>query len=182
MVEQIISISAVSFGILLIALSFVGCILPILPGPILAYAGLALLYLTEWHPSTAAAVAGGVAVAVALILDYVVPSLGAKAFKSSKRGVVGCFLGSLCGLLVGTVLSCVLPMLAAGIVTICALFIGPFIGTLVGELMSDKEPRTAFVSAVGSFVGFLFSVVLKEAVCGFVAVLFAWTLFRAWTA
>lgn len=181
MVEQIISISAVSFGILLIALSFVGCLLPILPGPVLAYVGFVLLYFTEWKPSTVATVAGGIAVAVALILDYVVPSFGAKVFKSSKHGVVGCFLGSLFGLVVGTILGCVLPILAAGIVTVCALFIGPFIGTLVGELIANKEPRTAFVSAIGSFIGFLFSIVLKEAVCGFVAALFAWTLFNAWT-
>jgi hypothetical protein len=176
MFEQIVSITSIIVGISLLGLSFVGCILPILPGPVLAYAALLLLYLTQSPPSTAATVLGGVAVAVALVLDYIVPSIGAKMFKSSKLGIAGCLLGSLWGLVVGTVLGFFLPFLAAGFVAVAALLVGPFCGTLVGELLSNKEIKPAFSGAIGSFVGFLVSIVLKGSICGFIAILFAWTL------
>ena len=77
---------------------FVGCVVPVLPGPALAYAGLLLMLPTSHPPGMATVVACGALVAAVTVLDYVVPAFGAKKFQCSKWGVLGCMAGTVAGL------------------------------------------------------------------------------------
>ncbi|UCE93639.1 MAG: DUF456 domain-containing protein [Flavobacteriaceae bacterium] len=135
-------------GLLLVILGIAGSVLPVLPGPITGWFGLLLLFLTSAVPMNYYIL--GITFFVALlilILDYIIPGLGAKKFGGSKKGSTGATLGLIIGL--------ILPI-PLGFV------IGAFVGALIGELMHDpRDIKRALKSAFGSFVGFLASTTMK---------------------
>lgn len=137
-----------------------GCILPMLPGPPLAYAGMLLLHLTDKVQFTTGQLLVWLLVVVAtVVLDYVTPLLGSKYSGGSKWGERGCIIGTVVGLFFAP----------------WGIIIGPFVGAVVGELLGDKELSQALKSGFGSFLGFLFGTVLKMGVCGY----FIWQFFKA---
>ena len=154
--------SLVAVGGVLLILAFVGCVVPCLPGPILGWCALLTLAFTRFALPTAWLVASGVATAIVVLLDYVVPAYGAKKFNCSRWGVVGCVLGTLAGMF----------FLPFGIV------LGPFLGACLGELVAGRTFGLALKGGFGAFLGFLSGVFLKIcAVCAF-AGLFVWGIVR----
>ena len=147
-------------GWILIAIGAVGCFLPVLPGPPIAYAALFLALARGDHtsPGVAALVVAGAVTAAVLVLDWIVPTLGAKKFNCSRVGMLGCFIGTIVGLF----------FLPLGVV------LGPFLGALAGELLSGKPFGRSLKGAFGAFLGYLCGVALKVACCGFIAYQF-WT-------
>ena len=76
-----------------------GCILPMLPGPPLAYAGMLLLHLTDRVQfTTGQLLVWLLIVVVTVVLDYVTPLLGSKYSGGSKWGERGCMIGTVIGL------------------------------------------------------------------------------------
>lgn len=124
----------------LAAVGFMGSFLPVLPGPPIAFAGLAVLLLSEGHQPSEALL-GGHLVAAGLItaLDYYVPILGTQSFGGSKAGSRGAGIGLLFGLFLG-------PL---GIVA------GPFVGALLAEMLAGTPSNRAFRAAFGAFLGFV---------------------------
>ena len=57
---------------LLLLIGFVGCVVPVLPGPIIGYCRLLALIPTEKSPSTLVLVTMGLVVAAVTVADYVV--------------------------------------------------------------------------------------------------------------
>lgn len=138
-------------GFLMLLTGIIGSILSVLPGTLASWAGLFLLYLTEAIPIdwTVSGITLGIAILVSII-DYVLPILGTKKFGGSNYGVNGAMVGLLFGIFFG-------PL---------GIIIGPFLGAFFGELIKDhKDSKKAFKAAVGSFIGFLSSTLLKLAVC-----------------
>ncbi|MDO9274498.1 MAG: DUF456 domain-containing protein [Lutibacter sp.] len=138
-------------GFLIVLTGIVGSILPILPGPFAGWAGLLLLYLTETVPMdwTVLGISFGVAILVSVI-DYILPVLGTKKFGGSNYGVNGAMVGLIIGIFLG-------PL---GIIA------SPFFGAFIGELIKDyQDVKKALKAAIGSFIGFLSSTLLKLAVC-----------------
>lgn len=127
---------------------FIGCFVPVIPGPPLSYVGLLLLHFTEKEPFSVTYLLVMLAiVAVIQVLDYVIPSLGSKFMGGSRWGSRGCLVGTLIGMF----------FLPFGIIA------GPFLGAVVGELMGGKDFGKALVSGLGSFIGFIASTLLKLA-------------------
>jgi uncharacterized protein YqgC (DUF456 family) len=138
-------------GILLLLAGLVGCLLPLLPGPPLTYAGLLVLQLREVSPfSTKFLLIWAAIVVVVTVLDYVIPIYGTKKFGGSNAGVWGCTIGLVAGFWLG-------PL---------GIIIGPFVGAYIGEWMSMGNPDKALRAAIGSFLGFLTGTLLKLIVCG----------------
>ena len=135
---------------LCLLIGFLGCVLPALPGPPIAYLGILFLHFTDkvQFSSTQLWIWLGIVVVVQA-LDYFIPMLGTKYSKGSKSGTWGAFVGSILGLLF-------LPW---------GLILGPFFGAAVGELIADRSLNQAFKSGVGSVLGFLFGTILKLALC-----------------
>jgi len=145
-------------GVILIILGLIGCVMPALPGPILAWAALLLLQWTGTVPPDWDMVWLTLAVALAVhVLDYIVPAMGTKKFGGTKYGIWGATLGLLVGLF---------TPIPFGVV------LGPFLGALAGEMLHDDNFSRAFRAALGSLVGFLFSTGLKLAVTLYFAYLF----------
>lgn len=148
-------------GILCLAAGLAGCILPVIPGPPVAYAGLLLLHFTDKASFTTAQLLTWLFVVILLqVLDYFIPMLGSKYSGGSLWGTRGCLIGTVAGLF----------FMPWGII------LGPFLGAFFGELLGGRETGEALKSGFGSLVGFLFGTVLKFVVCGYFSWLFIETL------
>ncbi len=133
-------------------LALAGSVLPMLPGPPLAYAGILLLHFTDKVQFTCTQLwVWLLLVVVVQALDYVTPMLGTKYFGGTKWGNWGALAGTLLGLFF-------MPW---------GILVGPFVGAVAGELLGDKDWRYAFKSGIGSLVGFLLGTVLKLVLCGY---------------
>lgn len=136
------------FGILLMILGIIGCLVPVLPGPPLSFIGVILLHLSRFgqFSSSTLIILGGIAVVVT-VLDFIVPIWGTKKFGGSKYGTRGATIGLIIGIFLG-------PL---GIV------LGPLIGAFVGEMIFKDDPGYAFKAGFGSLLGFLTGIGLKLA-------------------
>ena len=145
---------------LLLLIGFVGCVVPVLPGPVVAYCGLLALVPTAKCPSTPVLVTMGLVVAAVTVADYVVPALGAKKFDCSRWGTVGCFVGTVVGIFFVPV----------------GILLGPFLGAFCGELIARKPLAAALKGGFGAFLGFLSGVFLKLLACVAMTVVFVLSL------
>ena len=148
----------VVLGSLLCILALIGSILPILPGPLLAYIALILLQLTSAHPFTwTFFIVWGVIVILLNVLDYIIPSRWTKKFGGSKRGVRGSNIGLVVSLIILPLLGIVI-----GPFGILWLIACPFLWAYLGERYgAQQEHHHALRSAWWSFVGFLAGSFLK---------------------
>jgi len=140
-------------GLVLILAGLVGCIVPVIPGTPLSYAGLVVLWGSrDWHANTfgwEVMLVLGVATVLVTILDYVAPIYGAKRFGASKSGIWGSVVGMLVGILG------FLPVGPLG------MLVGAFAGAWVGEILAGKEGGAALKAAWGVFIGTVVGIVMK---------------------
>lgn len=172
------TVALLVLGGVLIAAGFVGCILPIVPGPPLAFGAIVMLGLASgWDtPTIAALVAMGVGAVAVTALDYLLPPVVARRAGGTRAGMVG----SVVGMITGAVL---LPPFGA--------IIGAFAGAVVGEIIGARlrsDRRRDFVDSddrdapdeggrplragMGVFAGTLLGVALKLAYTSVAAVIF----------
>lgn len=145
-------------GALLIIGGLIGCIIPVLPGPPISYAGLLLLQLTDKAPfSSQTLLIWLVVTIVVTLLDYFVPVWGTQKYGGTRQGVWGSIIGLLLGLFF-------FPPIG--------IIVGPFIGAIMGELIAGKNSDDALRAGFGSFVGLLAGTLLKLIASGWMAFLF----------
>ena len=134
---------------MLVAVSFVGCVMPVLPGPLFAFAGILVLLPSKFAPTAQTCVVFGVAGALVLLLDYVVPAFGAKKFNCSRWGIFGCMVGTIVGIFF-------VPW---------GVLVGPFVGAVLGEMIAGKKLGPSLKGGFGALLGFIFGVALKLTYC-----------------
>jgi hypothetical protein len=129
-----------------------GSLLPLLPGPPIAYIGVLLQQLRDPDPFSSKFlwIWAGIVV-LTIVLDYFIPVWGTKKFGGTKYGVWGCTIGFLAAFWMGP----------------WGVIIGPFVGAFIGEYLANQHSQQAFKSAIGSFAGFLAGSFLKILVCFF---------------
>ena len=138
------------FAFLLLVASIVGCVLPVLPGPPLAYAGILLLHLTDKiHFTTQQLIVWLVVVVVLQVVDYITPLLGSKYSGGTSFGNRGCIAGTILGMFF-------MPW---------GLIIGPFVGAIAGEMMGGQDLAQAIRAGIGTLLGYLFGTLMKVVVC-----------------
>ena len=151
-----LSVLLVILGIVLLLAGFVGCILPILPGPAIAFLALICVAIDkgwdtyrplEW-------IALGALVAVVTIVDFLVPIVGAKRYGAGRAAIWLSVVGMLVGLFV-------FPPFG--------MLVGAFLGAFLGEQMAGEDSSKALRAAWGVFVGTVVGTGLKLAVCGVIA-------------
>lgn len=138
----------VVLGAVCILAGVLGAVLPVIPGPPLAFLGLLLLHWTSLVDfTTPFLVIWGVIALVVTVLDFYVPVWGTKKFGGSQAGVRGSTLGLIIGLIF-------FPPFG--------IILGPFLGALAAELLVNvKDPAKAVKSGLGSLVGFILGTGLK---------------------
>ena len=147
---------AIAAGALVLVVGAVGCFVPVLPGPLIAYASLWTLFASDSPPSNATLAVGAAVVAFVTVVDYVLPSFCVKKFKCSGWGVFGCVVGSVVGLF----------FIPWGVVA------GPFLGTVAGELVAGKSLAPALRGGIGSLLGYVLCMILKLCAVGYFALQF----------
>lgn len=139
-------------GCICLIIGLVGCIVPMLPGPPIAYGALILLHLTDKVEFTLKQlIIWAVVVVVVQVIDYFIPTIGTKKLGGTRWGIWGCLLGTLIGMFIFP------PW---------GVILGPFLGAVVGELLGGKETEEALKAGLGAFVGFMAGTILKFIVCG----------------
>ena len=122
---------------LLLVGGIAGCVLPILPGPPLGYAGLLLLHFTGRADfSTTQLVTWLIIVIILQVVDFVTPLLGSKYTGGTSFGNRGCVAGTLIGMF----------FLPWGII------VGPFIGAVAGEMLGGSDLAHAIRAGIGSLI------------------------------
>lgn len=155
------SIFFLILGAVAILTGIVGCILPLLPGPPVAWLGLLLLHFSEYaHVSGRLLIITAAITILIMLLDYFMPVWATKRFGGTKAGQRGAAIGIIVGFFIGP----------------WGIIIGPLAGAFLGEmLVAPKEGNRALKAAVGSFIGFLMSIGIRLIWC----VLLAWWFVRA---
>ena len=126
---------------ILVIVGLLGCILPVLPGPPLAYVGLLLVHVTDKVDfSPAQLVCWLLLVVVLQVLDYLTPMLGSKYTGGTEYGNRGSIAGTVLGLF----------FMPWGII------VGPFIGAVLGELLGGRDLPKAMKAGLGTFFGVVF--------------------------
>ncbi len=142
-----IDVVLLSLGILCLILGVLGAFIPVLPGPPVSFAGLLLIHFTDFADiSPNILYTLGILALFITVADYLLPIWGTRIGKGSKHGVFGATVGLIAGILF-------FPPLGA--------IIGPIAGAWLAERVNGKNNNDAFRSALGSFMGLLFEVVLK---------------------
>lgn len=140
-------------GVICLFVGLAGCFLPILPGPPVSYIGLLLIHWTDKvQYSTGQLVTWALLVVLVQLTDYVAPLLGAKHGGGSKWGNWGCAVGTLAGIFLFP------PW---------GILFGPFIGAVAGELLAGRPSTQAFRAGIGTFLGFMLSVLIKTVLCAY---------------
>jgi uncharacterized protein YqgC (DUF456 family) len=147
MIDWIITL----LGLAIIVVGFVGCFIPVLPGPPIAWIALPLMYLTSEgfaDINTSWFLILTLLTIVVTVIDYLLPMWGTKYSGGTKAGTWGSTIGLIIGLFFPPI----------------GIIVGPFLGALIGELMAGQDQKTALKSGIGAFVGFLLGTVAKMVV------------------
>jgi len=149
---------------LLMLAGLIGAVAPIIPGPLMVFAG-ALLY--AWHGDFLIITWSTIAVLAALsavsqVLDYAASIIGARAFGASRWGMAGACFGALVGFLVANI-----PGVIAGL----------FLGACIFELFRGCDVRTSARVGFGTLVGFLAGTAGKILITVVMITIFIWQLF-----
>jgi uncharacterized protein YqgC (DUF456 family) len=146
-------------GAVLLLAGLVGCVLPILPGPPLAYLSLLMISVaTSWQAYRPGLLIGlGILALVVTALDYVFPALASRRYGASKAGV----WGSVAGMLVGLIF---FPPFG--------VIVGALAGAVLGEYAFGPSRENALRAGWGVFLGILVGIGAKLAYTGVVAYFF----------
>jgi hypothetical protein len=138
---------------ILMLLGLAGSILPVLPGPPLSFIGLFLLALLRYFSpplTTTFVITLAIVTILVIVMDYIIPLVGAKRYGASKWGVWGSVLGMAIGIFWS-------PF---------AMLVGAFVGAVVVEWLVHKKKREALRAGWGVVMGTLFATILRLGVSG----------------
>lgn len=133
----------------LVVTGLAGMVLPVLPGPLLLFAGLWAAAGAEQFAFVGmkTLIALAIMAGLALLADNVAGAFGAHRYGASPRAVGGAALGAVIGIFFG------LP----------GVLLGPFLGALVGELAAQSNLATAGRAGWGATVGLAIGIAAKLA-------------------
>lgn len=138
-------------AIVCLVLGVAGCIIPMLPGPVLSFVGILLMQWSGYVDfSMLSLLFWGLGMALVTVLDMLLAPWMTKKFGGHKQGSWGSVIG----------------MLAGMIFTPIGMLLGTFLGALIGEYIAMKELNAqAFKAAFGSFLSFFVGTGIKLFYC-----------------
>lgn len=134
---------------LLVLAGLAGLFLPVLPGAVLIFAGLALAAWVEdfvyvgWGTLTVL----GVLALLTYPADFLAGAFGAKRYGASPRAVTGAVIGGAAGIFFGLV----------------GVLLGPFLGAVIGEFSTQRHLGKVGRAGLGATLGLVLGVAAKLA-------------------
>ena len=153
---------AILAGVLLLA-GLIGTVLPVLPGPPIAWAGLLAAHFSSYSQIEIwILIATGIAAVFVTVIDNIFPSVMTKKAGGSKAATLGCTIGLIVSFFLGPIF----------------ILIAPFAGAFIGEMIHDSsDAKRALKAAFGAFKGFLLGTGLKIICVMSFIWLFLWSIF-----
>lgn len=153
---------AILAGILLLT-GLIGTVLPVLPGPPIAWAGLLAAHFSSYSQIEIwILIATGIAAVFVTVIDNIFPSVMTKKAGGSKAATLGCTIGLIVSFFLGPIF----------------ILIAPFAGAFIGEMIHDSsDAKRALKAAFGAFKGFLLGTGLKIICVMSFIWLFLWSIF-----
>lgn len=135
-------------GIIFVITGFFASMVPALPGPIVSYLGMVIVYFANAGHiiSVQALLYFGIATAVITCLENLIPAAAAKFAGASWRGVYGSLVGTFIGLIF-------FPPLGA--------LVGAFVGAIAGELYATMDAQRAASASLGIILGTLAALLVR---------------------
>jgi hypothetical protein len=153
-----IDLLLITLGALLLLVGFLGCILPVIPGPSISFLALIVLESTGLIDFDNQLLWTLFFIMVIItVIDYVIPIWFVRKAGASRKAMVGSALGLIIGIFA-------FPPLG--------IIIGPFVGAFVGELMQTNDTSKALKGGLAAFAGFVFGSLLKIIFAGYVTWLY----------
>ncbi len=148
---------------LLLLVGLVGTVLPVLPGPPIAWAGLLAAHFSSYSQIEIwILIATGIAAVFVTVIDNIFPSVMTKKAGGSKAATLGCTIGLIVSFFLGPIF----------------ILIAPFAGAFIGEMIHDSsDAKRALKAAFGAFKGFLLGTGLKIICVMCFIWLFLWSIF-----
>ena len=133
----------------LIVIGVAGTVLPMLPGAILVFGGIAL---AAWIDDFARIPVWlllllAVLTAMAWVVDYLAAAAGAKRAGASKLAIIGAAIGTLAGIFSG----------------LWGLLFMPLAGAAIGEYVAQRDLRRAGKVGLATWIGLLLGTAVKVA-------------------
>lgn len=125
----------------------IGSIVPILPGPALAFIGLVCAYFSSASSISVSMLwVWGIVTIAVCIMDYILPAYFSRMFGGSKAGMTGATIGIFAGMFMGPI----------------GVIVGPFAGAVLGEMISEQRTLSeATKVGFGSFLSFIVGTGIK---------------------
>lgn len=146
-----LSIVAILCGII----GIIGSVIPVLPGPMLAFFGMMCCSWTDCSTLSSDRLwTWGVIAVIVTIVDYFLPGYFSKVLGGTRAGIIGATIGVFVGMFMGPV----------GIIA------GPFIGAVAGELLNNRDNvNKALKVGMGSLISFIAGSGIKIVVSAFMS-------------
>jgi len=156
---MVVEITLIVVGIILLVLGLIGCIAPVLPGPVLSFLALIVISIPSGFSlySPVLLIILGAAAIISQLLDNLFPVIASKKAGAGKTGIWGSVIGMILGMIF-------FPPLG--------VIIGAFLGALGGEMIFNREKKAPFKAAMGVFTGTLLGIIVKLTVSGIIATFF----------
>lgn len=153
---------AILAGVLLLV-GLIGTVLPVLPGPPIAWAGLLAAHFSNYSQIEIwILIATGIAAIFVTVMDNIFPSIMTKKAGGSKAATWGCTIGLVVAFFLGPIF----------------ILIAPFAGAYIGEMIHDSsDAKRALKAAFGAFKGFLLGTGIKIITVMCFIWLFLWSIF-----
>ncbi len=151
-------------AVIFFLVGIVGLFLPVVPSLPLVWIGIVIYaFFTGFESvTTDIVIFTGIIALVGTIIDFVASAVGAKAYGSSWRGMVGALIGGVIGMLVFSVIG---------------LLVGSTIGAFGAEYVTHRDQGRAIRAMWGTMIGFVFGLVVKAIATVWMIILFFRTLF-----
>ncbi|MGD8306819.1 MAG: DUF456 domain-containing protein [Ignavibacteria bacterium] len=139
----------ITLGLIIAIVGLIGCIIPAIPGPPLNFLSLVILEIAiEDAFSSDFFITWAVITVLVFVLDYILPIMGAKAYKASNYGIGGSIIGMILGIIF-------FPPFG--------MIIGLFAGAVIGELIAGKEEWQALKVGSITFIVSMLMIIIKLA-------------------
>jgi len=139
-----------------------GTVVPVLPGPILAFAGIALAAWIDDFARIPVWLLGVIALLTVLAwaVDYIAAAMGVKRTGASRLAIIGAAIGTVAGIVSG----------------LWGLLFMPLVGAAIGEYIVQRDLRRAGKVGIAASVGLLVGTVAKLAIVLTIVGIFALAL------
>jgi len=128
----------------------VGLVVPVIPGPVILLAGLAMAAWAENFVYVGPAILTILTVLAiaAHALDFLAGAMGVKRFGASRKAAFGAAIGAVVGMFFGFI----------------GILAGPFIGAVIGELTVSKNIQSIGLAGIGAWLGMIIGIAAKVAI------------------